>query len=262
MNDTVFSPQGAAHVLLQAERNGALLAALPEATRPADLLQGYDIQDAVVAARGTPRAGWKLGVGSPAQLKANALHRPLIGQFPAERCHADGSRLRMPSADAVTIECEIAFVLARDILPEPGRVPTAADVKHACVTLEIVRSRFIDRRAVGWPSFVADSVGFEALIVSAPICTGLNLDVLRQVNESVSVALDGTPKASALSGDAATDPLQSLAALFDHAAERGIILKADEIVTTGAMCQPFNVSGHEHGIHVTYAGGELRAELI
>jgi len=261
MNVTVFSPQGAAHVLLQAERSGALLAALPDTARPADLLQGYDIQDAVIAARGTPRAGWKLGVGSPAQLKANDLHRPLIGQLAAERCHADGAQLRMPSADAVTIECEIAFVLARDIPPEPGRAPSAADVKHACVTLEVVRSRFIDRRAVGWPSFVADSVGFEALVISTPICTGLNVDVLRQVNDSVSVALDGTPRASALFGDAATDPVQSLAALFDHAAERGITLKAGEIVTTGAMCQPFNISGQGHVIHVTYAGGELRAEL-
>ncbi|MBU4609288.1 hypothetical protein IMZ29_01595, partial [Achromobacter sp. GG226] len=139
MNVTVFSPQSAAHVLLQAERGGALLAALPDTARPADLLQGYDIQDAVIAARGTPRAGWKLGVGSPAQLKANDLHRPLIGQLAAERCHGNGAQLRMPTADPVTIECEIAFVLARDIPPERGRAPSAADVKHACVTLPAVQ---------------------------------------------------------------------------------------------------------------------------
>lgn len=37
------------------------------------------------------------------------------------------------------------------------------------LVFEELLSRFADRRAVGWPSFVGDSVGFEALIIGNSI---------------------------------------------------------------------------------------------
>ncbi|AZY48998.1 2-keto-4-pentenoate hydratase [Bordetella avium] len=262
MSNRVFDPALTSGLLLQTWRDGTLLDELPAALRPETLQQGYEAQDALFAATGDERGGWKLGVGSPAQLRATGLPRPLVGQIARGRCHASGASLTLPSADPVTIECEIAFVLARDIAPAEGRQVQAQDIRHSCVTFEVVRSRFRDRRAAGWPSFTADNVGFEALIIGQAVCNGLDLDAIRRVTESAVVLVDGQIKAQALSGDNAVDPVQSLTALFAHAAERGVTLRAGDIVSTGAMCQPFDIPGAGHRITASFAGGELALQLL
>ncbi|MES2183382.1 MAG: hydratase [Pseudomonadota bacterium] len=252
-----FDASACAAALLGIWRAGGQLPALPPELRPATLAEGYAAQDQLMAAAGEPRAGWKLGVGSPALLQASGLQRPLIGQVSQPRRHPGGATLLLPGAAPVTIECEIAFVLARDIPPDGPRRVGPDTVRHACVSFEVVRSRFVSRRTVGWPSFVADNVGFEALVVG----DALPLDLLREVNRTVEVRLDGLPAASALSGDDATDPLASLQSLLDHAGERGVTLRAGEIVSTGAMCTPFDVQGAGHQLRATFAGRQLAFQL-
>ncbi|WP_244658226.1 hypothetical protein [Pseudomonas syringae] len=61
--------------------------------------------------------------------------------------------------------------------------------------------------------------------------------------------------------DTATDPLNSLTALYHHAAEQGETLGAGEIISTGAMCQPFDIVGAVHEISVSYYGKELKFSL-
>ena len=252
-----FDADATARALLQVWRSGELLRELPPELRPETLEEGYEAQDSLQAAAQAARAGWKLGVGSPAQMCAGKLSRPLVGQLDGARLHGPGSHIALPSADPVTIECEIAFVLARDLPPVRGRALMDGDVLHSCVTFEVVRSRFADRRAVGWPSFAADNVGFEALVVGAAVCAGVNPNALRSLNDSAVVYVDGQPRASALSGESATDPLMSLGYLLAHASERGITLRAGDIVSTGAMCQPFDLVGLGHHVRVTHAYGEL-----
>jgi 2-keto-4-pentenoate hydratase len=247
----------AASKLLDAWRSGELLDALPAANRPETIAQGYDAQDAFFKAAGGVRAGWKLGVGSPAGMRAANLSRALVGQLDSRRCHETGVALKLPAPTAVTIECEIAFVLNRDLPPLQGRRVEPEDIRVTCITLEVVRSRFIDRKRVGWPSFTADNVGFEALIISEPVCTGLNEPLLHELANTTVVHLNGHPKATGLSGELATNPMSSLAALYAHAAERGETLKAGEIITTGAMCEPFDITGVGHLLSASYLGKTL-----
>ena len=256
-----FDPALPAAILAQAWRTGMLLVDLPPPTKPTTLAQGYDAQDRLLAASGARRAGWKLGVGSPAAMRAGRLARALVGQLDATRIHASGTHISLPSRDPVTVECEIAFVLDRDIPPAPGRQLAAEDVRHMCVSFELVRSRFIDRRAVGWPAFAADNVGFEALVVSPAVAPGLDRELLAAINDSASVAVNGKEKARALSGDGATDPIAAMNALFAHAAERGVTLRAGEIVSTGAMCQPFDLAGPGHEVVATFLGQSLAFKL-
>lgn len=257
MQSDSFDPTASATLLLKTWRAETLLDSLPAELRPHTLQQGYDAQDCLFKAAGGTRAGWKLGVGSPAAMRAAQLARPLVGQLETARCHASGADLQLPTRAPLTIECEIAFVLARDIEPLPNRSVQPDDIRHTCLTFEVVRSRFVDRKRVGWPSFTADNVGFEALIIGAPACDGLDLQVLRSLAETTVVHLDGEPKAGVLSGDAATDPLNSLAALYAHAAERGETLRAGDIVSTGALCEPFDITGSGHRLSVRYLDEEL-----
>jgi 2-keto-4-pentenoate hydratase len=261
MNTAHFEPAVTASILLKAWRSGELLQALPHDTKPDTLAQGYDAQDELFKAAGGSRAGWKLGVGSPAALRAGNLSRALIGQLGAGRLYRSGTALKMPAPTPVTIECEIAFVLARDLPPLLGRQIDPADIRSTCVTFEVVRSRFTDRKTVGWPSFAADNVGFEALIVGEAACSGLDEAVLQQLAETTVVHLDGQAKAKGLFGDTATDPLNSLRALYAHAGERGITLRAGDIITTGAMCEPFDIEGVGHQLSVSYFGKELSFSL-
>lgn len=261
MSATPFDPAASAALLLHAWRDGTLLDGLPAALRPATLQQGYDVQDCLFEAAGGKRVGWKLGVGSPAALRAGQLSRPLIGQLESARCHASGARLHVATQAPLTIECEIAFVLARTLTPQVNRRVQPGDIRHTCLTFEVVRSRFIDRKRVGWPSFTADNVGFEALVIGAPVCAGLDLHVLQHLAQNTRVQLDGQPRAAVLHGDAASDPLQALAALYAHAAERGETLHAGDIVSTGALCEPFDISGTGHHLSVHGLGCELRCLL-
>lgn len=261
MQTTTFNPAATACALQEAWNSGALLNALPAAIKPETLEQGYAAQNELFKIAGGARAGWKLGVGSPAAMRAGHLSRPLVGQLAQSRCHRSGVHLQMPAPTQVTIECEIAFVLDRDLPPLAGRRIEPQDIRSTCVTFEIVRSRFTDRKTVGWPSFAADNVGFEALVIGEAACAGLDENVLLQLAETVVVELDGLPKAKGLFDDTATDPLNSLAALYQHAAEQGETLRAGDIISTGAMCQPFDIVGAGHELSVSYFGKVLKFSL-
>ena len=243
--------------MLKAWRSGELLTLLPAELKPATLDQGYDAQDELFKLAGGTQAGWKLGVGSPAAMRAAKLSRPLVGQLERARLHESGIHLQLPADTPVTIECEIAFVLDRDLPPVIGRTVNPEDIRSTCVTFEVVRSRFTDRKTVGWPSFAADNVGFEALVVGKSICEGIDLHAMRELVETAVVNLDGVPRAKGLFGETATDPLSSLAALYQHAAERGVTLRAGHLASTGAMCEPFDIKGPGHVLSVSYFNNEL-----
>jgi len=257
MSRLAFNPAAVAETLVTTWRKGDLLTALPAELRPDTLEQGYDAQDAFFQLSAGERAGWKLGVGSPAAMRTANISRPLIGQLDKSRIYGSGVHLDLPALSPLTIECEIAFVLDKDLPPLPGREIDPTDIRTTCVTFEVVHSRFVDRKAVGWPSFVADNVGFEALIVGELLCEGIDRAALHTLAETAVVLLDGQPKATGLFGDVATDPFASLNALYQHAAERGITLKAGDIVSTGAMCQPFDITGAGHQLSVSYFGKTL-----
>ncbi|WP_144633926.1 2-keto-4-pentenoate hydratase [Bordetella genomosp. 13] len=258
MNTSAYDPAPAAELLAAAWRGAPQLKELPADQRPADLDQGYQLQDRFVAVLGTPTAGWKLGLGSPASLRAAQLKRPLIGRLLKTRVHAAGATVRLTRPDtAFTVEFEIAFVLARDIAPgdAPANVLDAVASTHPA--FELVQSRFTDRRAVGLPSFIGDGVGFDAFVLGAEIAAG-DID---GVIASARVEVDGVPHAQALEGDDLSYPLDSLRYLYDFACERGITLRKGEIVTAGAIAKPFDLPRAGVSIAGVYAGGELRASL-
>jgi len=139
-----FDPSAPAQHILDAWRDGQLMESLPAHIRPESLDKGYEVQEQLFSLAGGKRAGWKLGVGSPAGMRAAKLSRPLIGQLEQTRLHGSGVRLQMPSDAPVTIECEIALVMGRDVSPRLGQEPQGEDFRATTITFEVVRSRFTD----------------------------------------------------------------------------------------------------------------------
>ena len=220
-------------------RSGRQAEALPPALRPATIADGYDIQDAFVAGLGLPVAGWKLGVGSPKQRAETGAGGSIAGRVFTQRCHRPGDSVLLPDLVPVTVEFEIAYVLGRDIRPdEPAQDPLGA-IAETRVTFELVRSRFIDRRAVGWPSFAADNAAFEALVIG-DVIDGHDLADLAA---SAVVSVDGEERARALTGDDATDPVRAYVDFVATARGRQMLLPKGAIISTGTVTKPFNIEG-------------------
>ena len=234
-----FDPAPAARLIAAACRTKTRLAELPAACRPATLDQGYDIQDRLIGELADPVTGWKLGQGSPKGLRAAGLERALVGRVLAARCHPAGSTIRLPVAAPVTVEIEIAFRLACDIAPD-GPLRSARDVVgQASLAAEIILSRYVDRKVVGLPSYLAENVGFEALVLGPAI----DAADIRRIMQTVVVDLDGRHIADHQTGEDAIDPWRAVEHLMAHARARAMTLREGQIVSTGTISRPFDCAG-------------------
>jgi 2-keto-4-pentenoate hydratase len=215
------------------------MAALPEAARPRTVGEGYDVQDRFVAAIEQEFGGWKLGVGSHGAKIASGLGHALAGRVLRSRMFDPGDAVPLPDDAPVTVELEVAFVFSRDVLPSEKIDDPLSVIGEVLLTAELVRSRFVDRRAVGWPSFAADNSGFEALVVGPSI----DFTQLEELRSTLIVTVDGQVRAKAATGQDMTDPVSALADLIRHASERRITLPKSAVVSTGTQSVPFNISG-------------------
>jgi 2-keto-4-pentenoate hydratase len=249
---TTFDAAPAARLLADVWRGSRQIAELPQQIRPADINQGYDVQDRLIDLLGVPVVGWKLGVGSAKLKRQSGVGRSIAGRVLANRRHDPGATVPLSFAAPVTIEFEIAFVLGQDIDHRFAGDPNSV-IAETRVTFELVMARFVDRRTVGWPSFAADNSGFEALIV------GERIDERRipELLSSLVVSVDGQEKARAATGDDATDPYAALADLVSIARERKMILPKGSIISTGSASMPFAVSAPKGDVSASYLGERL-----
>jgi len=242
----------AAAALADLCRSGTQVAALPPELRPVSVEEGYDIQDRLIALLRERVVGWKLGVGSRKAKIDSGIGRAVAGRVLASRCFNSGAVVTLPDRAPVTVEFEIAYVLGRDILPtDMAEAPWDA-VAGYCTTVELVRSRFIDRRAVGWPSFAADNAGFDALVVGGAI----EKSQLADVAASAAVLVDGEEKTRVLTGEDVTDIDTAFTDFVALARSRGMVLPKGSIISTGTVTRPFTIEG-EALIEARYLGASL-----
>ena len=248
----------AARLIGEACSTRTRLTELPGELRPRTLDEGYDIQDRLIADIDDPVTGWKLGQGSPKGLRTAGLERALVGRVTASRCHPAGNDIQLPVKAPVTVEIEIAFRLGRDIAPD-GPAQAARDfVGSACLAAEIILSRFVDRKAVGLPSYLAENVGFEALVVGP----ALQFEEMPEIMRSVVVDLDGVRIADAQTGEDAIDPWRAVEHLMAHARHRGMTLLKGQIVSTGTISKPFDCTGSEARIVARAGRHEMPFRLV
>jgi 2-keto-4-pentenoate hydratase len=236
---STFDSALAVALLTDAWKTGAQMTALPEAARPRTVDEGYDVQDRLVTAIEREFGGWKLGVGSHKAKAASGHGRSIAGRVLRRRMFGPGDTIPLPNDAPVTIELEVAFVLARDVLPGEKVDDPMSVVGEVLLTAELVRARFVDRRSVGWPSFAADNSGFEALVVGPSI----NFSRLEELRSTLVVEVDGGVRVRACEGEDITDPVSALADLIHYASERHMTLPKSAIVSTGTQSVPFNISG-------------------
>lgn len=252
-----MSTADAAALLADAYRIGTQIEALPADLCPQTLEEGYDIQDRLVKCLETPVAGWKLGVGSPRAKSRTGVERTIAGRILKNEVYAPGAAIRLPNQAPVTIEFEIAFVVACDISPSENVADPLTVVSETRVAFEVVLSRFIDRRAVGWPSFAADNSAFQSLVLGEAV----DQASLPNIARSLVVEADGIEQARAETGENATVPTDSLADLLALSRERGTTLAKGSIVSTGSMSTPFNLS-KSTAVRARYLDKEIAFSIL
>jgi len=238
MTDKTFALDAAVRRLQQAGRDGQLLIELPPAERPVTVDDGYLVQSAVLAAGEESIVGWKIAGASPRCLRGDVPAVPLIGGVVPSRILRSGASLAIHAGAPLTLEAEVAVSFARDVAPADEPFDLAL-IDGVFAAIEVVRSRFVDRKAVGQPSFAADNVGFHALVCGAAV----DLQPGAAFQANVEMRFNDQVIATSMLGDDRTQPFQALSFLWSEFARRGITIPRGAVITTGTLTLPVDVTG-------------------
>jgi 2-keto-4-pentenoate hydratase len=211
---------------LLATRQGA--AAVPfREILPSDRDSAFAIQDATVARLGAI-GGWKVGTKGIAA-------EPACSPLPAAGILASGAVLRGAPWQLRGVEVEVAFRLGRDLDPQGrmlSRTEIAAAIDQVLPVIEVVETRLADWRQSEPLAQLADLQSHGALVLGAPATVPPESVDLRELE--AYLAFDGQAVASARGANPAADVWRLLAWLALHCSERGVPLRAGQVVTTGS----------------------------
>lgn len=232
--------------LLARHRVGAIadrpqLDGLPSTCRPDTLDDAYAIQKAtrrlLEAGSSGRQIGWKIGCTTPVMQDYLNIPHPCAGTLYANRFHRNAARLKHGDHHQLGLECEIAVTLRSDLIPaaklpfDKTRVSSA--IGWVMASIEIVEHRFADFTTVGTATLVADDFFSVGCIVGTPVDAA---DVADLAALEGGFKIDG--KAASERGTGAAilgDPLEALAWLANHAADRGTPLRGGQTITLGSL---------------------------
>jgi 2-oxopent-4-enoate/cis-2-oxohex-4-enoate hydratase len=196
----------------------------------------YRIQLAIVARKlereRVRHVGKKIGVTSEVVQKMLAVDQPDFGHLTSEMWLADGDTAPIDRLIQPRAEGEIAFVLKNDVRGpglEPADVLAATDCVKAC--FEIVDSRIHDWK-IKIQDTIADNASSGMLVVAERGVSPAKVDLLGcRMRLEKNGELVGTGTGAASMGS----PVTAMAWLVNTLGERGITLRAGEIVLSGSL---------------------------
>lgn len=222
-------------LLLAHRAAGTTIADLPADLVPQTADEAYTVQSETIAALGAVGA-WKV---QPLPETGEPFAAPIL----KSAVFADGAALRRADYAGLGIEVEVAITLGTDLPGKAGGyaatdiVPAIASVH---IALEMLASRYADRRGVPQLAGIADLQSNGAVVLGPPVTLA---DLPEFGAQQMTLRLDGKD-AGTTSGDATTaNMLGALAWLANHTAARGLPLTAGTVVITGARIGPVAFSG-------------------
>jgi 2-keto-4-pentenoate hydratase len=216
-----------ADLLIAAHRCGTPVGPVQRDLLPMTEEAAYAVQEAVARGLGAVIAGWKVGAATPsAEPNCAPLYADRIAHSPA---HFTRSATAMRG-----VEAELACRIGRD-LPPRGTTYGEAEVWDAIasfhVAIELLDTRYADRRSVGPLGSLADNISNGGFCYGPAIADWQHIDFLRQ---EAQLLVDGVEAAAAVGGNTAGHPRRLLAWLANHCIARDRPLRAGDMVTTGS----------------------------
>lgn len=219
------SKQGTRIPLAALEADGVL---------PNNFEEAMAVQRAFFEASGKTVAGWKLAIRPDGE----AVGAPMLDCYQVE----DNNIASFPEAGTEGIEVEICFTLSSDIPARGTRPLTRGDlIRHidkVHLGVELLRYRLAEKNQVPFPLFLADRLANHGFVIGPEIDTCF-LEVFAE-NEADLPQLTVTEGTVQLFDANAkhpnSDPLAPLLAFANAALNKGDMLKAGNVVTTGSLC--------------------------
>lgn len=251
--------------LLQARRRRE-----PLRTHPADLRCSLEAAYALQAthlgrlldATGDSVHGTKLSVTSTAALERLGLKAPLLGPIRRRGTHASGVAVPRARFFACILEAEIGLLLGADIDARTGP-PARAMVQEAIAAvfpcIEIADSRY-EQWAEAPACAIAADLAYAGEWVRGADCAGWRTLDLRTLQ--VSLARNGERVAEGSGAAVLGDPLHALALAAADAAQRGQVLRAGTVVSTGACTVPWPAPGTGRFVAEFGALGAVELTLV
>ncbi len=195
-----------------------------------------DVSDATVRALGWAQIGYALVGTHPAVARTLRLGGPVVGPLLREAILDDGGTLRLPRG-ALGASVGLTFMIGRSFPFTDEEATTARNALGACAAcrldLHIVGRRtalptVLDERAA-----TAD-LGLEVAHVAGPWIDGwMSADIAAG---EASLTIDGNVVARGPGRDVMGDPLNAVAWLARHLADRGSGLNGGDLVSVGSCC--------------------------
>jgi len=221
--------------LAAARAAAGVMAAREAGGEVASITDAYRVQDALAAQAGAVRA-WKVSALTPEQQRGYPTDRPVGGALFAPFCHDTLARLTLKSFVAPLMECEIAFLLGRD-LPQRKAPYTRAEIADAVEAMvpaiEIADCR-LSADATDLQK-LADDMGNGAFIMGAAVRDWRTIDL---AGREVVLTLDGGDVARGPCAKVLGDPLMGVVGLANAQPLPAGGLKRGQIVTTGTCITP------------------------
>lgn len=237
--------------LLEAERIRTPMSPLTDFHPDLTEEDSYHIQDALVAARGEARVGYKLGFTSEAMRQQMGIPEPNYGQLTQSmQVNADDQTIALTELIHPRVEPEVALLVEKD-LSGPGLKPTDVypAVRWAFGAIEVVDSRFHDYRFQAQDN-IADNSSAARFVLGDPVF----LTAVHKPRLAGAILWrNGQLVDSGVGANAMGDPFLALAWLANRLGTQGETLEEGSIVLTGGLTRAHPVS--EGGTFTAEFGG-------
>lgn len=228
-------PLPLSELLIAQRQTRDLITSLPAALVPADLAAAYQVQTETIAALG-PVGSWKVQPYPDGG-------EPMASPIPRSVVFANGAEIDLDSPARLLVEAEIAVTLSADLPGIAGGYDIAtlrAAIGTAHLALEILASRFADPKQLPALVGIADLQSNGAVVVGPAVPFA---DLAELASQVMDLRVDGASIGRVSEGPSTERTLRSLTWLANHAAARGLPLKAGDTVITGARIGALPLDG-------------------
>ena len=201
---------------------------------------------------GAGHLGWKLGFGAPAAMATFGTDRPLVGFLTRDRLLPSGATVELGAWTKPVLEAEVAAHLGSDLGPGATPAEAIAAVTGWSVAIELAD---VDVPPQDLEEVLAGNI-YHRHVILGPVVAERPADLV------VTVSCDGSPVVHTATPEALTGELgRVLASTASTLATCGASLCAGDVVITGSVVPPVDVSGGG-AWHVVARGlGEVSVEL-
>ncbi len=207
---------------------------------------GYRVQNAVRAAyvaAGHRVIGWKAGLTSRAKMLQMGVTTPSVGFLTDRMAVADGTKIELAGLVHPKAECEVAFVLDRD-LPTSGC--TVDDVVAATAfvvpAVEIIDSRY-ENFQFDLQSVIADNSSSSRFVLGSQ---GTRLAGIDRRTLGLAMVKNGDLITTGASAAVMGDPAAAVAMVADIVGSLGAQLQAGMVVLSGGITEAYAVQSGDH----------------